>query len=306
MSSFLARSRVLLFLLAIGVLVVAPQRGLDAAASEVRRTVDADPRGVVSIESFAGRVVVEGGDAARVEVDAVLARPGDELRLERQGARVRIEVESAARKGPATAELRVVVPRGSRLEIGSLSAEVEIRGLTGTVEVETVSGTLRLRGRPSEVRVETVSGTVDIADGAGRVRVESVSGPIEIAGAAPRVEARSVSGPVALRSSVPIEHVELGTVTGRLELDAASVGARARIDLESHSGSVRLAWPADASARVEVETFSGLVESAWPSAETSGGRIGPGSNQTFQIGEGAGAAAISIETFSGTIAIARR
>src|SRR5207253_1226777 len=71
-------------------------------------------------------------------------------------------------------KLRVEVPRGSRLDLSSMSGDV-IAQRIGDVRVRTMSGDVKLAG-VAKVDVQTISGDAHIEDASGPVRLHTVAG----------------------------------------------------------------------------------------------------------------------------------
>ncbi len=286
-------------ILAAGLWLLLP--ALLVADAEVERTVDAAPGGRVEISNVAGSVRVIGWDRDQVQVDATLGQGVEELVVERSGDTVEIEVRPARRsRWAASARLEVRVPRGSELEVDTVSAGVEVAEVAGRVKAESVSGSVEVAGGPAAVDVETVSGSIEADVQTGRVAVETVSGSVKLSGTIGEVEIETVSGRIGVASAA-LRRAELSTNSGRIGLAGALEG-RAQIRAGSHSGSIELALPASTSARFEVSTFSGRIDNQLgpPPKKT---RYGPGKELEFALG--GGEARVTVETFSGSVTLRR-
>ena len=102
------------------------------------------------------------------------------------------------------ADLEIQVPDGARVEIESISADLDLEQVRGSVSVESVSGRVRIRSAVSELEVASISGSVDIVNDASLRRgdFESVSASVDLKTAIDtdgRVDAESVSGTLTLR-----------------------------------------------------------------------------------------------------------
>ena len=294
------RTRTAFALTLAGFLLLALAAG---AQTEVERRVPAAPGGTVVIENVSGSVVVTGWDNREVEVTGTLGRDVEELTVESEGNTVEITVEVGRGSGrrQSSAQLEVRVPRGSHVEVETVSADVTVSGVDGELALETVSGAIRVDGAPREVAAESVSGNVEIeADGA--VSVETVSGNIDIRGARGTLEAESVSGNVTVAAE-DLERAEIASVSGRIDLEISLAG-RATLEIESHSGGVELALPASTSARFEVETWSGRIDNQLGPPARKVGRYTPGYELKFSVG--GGDARITIESFSGDVVLRAR
>ncbi len=172
-------------------------------------------------------------------------------------------------------EVSIAVPRGTRVRLGTVSADGLLAGVHAPAEVRTVSGSLVLDGVEAAVSARTVSGRIDVRSARGPLSGESVSGSLTVQGAhvpeltlktvsgsltvdlhggASQISATSVSGDFTVR-------IPWGTgyrfgaqsVSGHLVADGARVGDRApgRTKGEARDG--------DESVRVDAKSVSGDV-----------------------------------------------
>ena len=260
----------LILILALSVLV-APAVLAD---QPIERTATLAPDGQIEISIVSGSLAITGWDRDEIHLEGTLGSRVEELRLKVKGDRAVIDLELPDKvRGDVSVELVVQVPTGSSLEIETVSADVEIVGVTGELELASVSGGIRCRGPVAELEVATVSGD------------------IELESTADEIEAASVSGDLDLTAERFVE-VELETVSGDIELRGA-LSPEARIEIESFSGEVTLTVPADTSARWEASSFSGHIRSDFSDA----------SGKSFELETGDGDAEVSLISFSGDILI---
>ena len=127
-----------------------------AAQTEVERRIEAAPGGTVTIENISGSVAVSGWDGTEVEVTGTLGRDVEELLVERDGNTVEIVVEVARGRGhkQSSAHLEVRVPRGSDVEVETVSADITVSGVDGELSLEAVSGNVTVEGAPRQVTAE--------------------------------------------------------------------------------------------------------------------------------------------------------
>lgn len=273
-----------------------------SAQTEYERRFDAPAGGAVEISNVAGSVTVVGWDRKEVEVRGVLGRGVDGVDASSRGGTLRIEVGHRSRDGHAgSAELEIRLPRGSRLAIESVSAEVQVSGVDGDLDLESVSGSLAVRGRPRSVDAQTISGDVDIEGASESVAAESVNGTIVVRGGV-EIEADSVSGSIRLPDVEGVQRVDLGVVSGRIEL-SGSLAKGAEVEISSHNGSIDVTLPAEVSARFEVTSFSGRIDNELgPPARRQ--RFSPA--QELEFTAGSGDAHVRIESFTGGVSLRKR
>jgi hypothetical protein len=244
-----------------------------------------------------GRIDVEGTDetGASLEIRYLDRRegPGSEdpvadgaVEVSHVESGLVVRVVDTGRRGPVDLvrafrrprlEVRLRLPRASRLEVESVGAPVRIAGCRGDQVVSTVTGDVR----STEVH--------------GRVTVRTVSGSIEVSGATVRADTSTTSGRVRI-DAVHVEEVQARSVSGRLEL-AAGLSPDHEHRLESLSGAVD----------IETSTSATVV------ARTGSGRLVAGDDvqRTQWHGAsalvcGAGETIVHVRTVSGDIALRRR
>jgi len=250
-------------------LAVAPRDRLTAQSKpdfEFRRELAQGKRFYLS--DIIGDVSVVGGSGRTVEVTALkkAGRHGepDDVTIEiielddgvalcvrypaeRSGRRAS---EKALAKNPCSWEGRwsgngerndtevqftVRVPAGLRLHIGTVSGDVDARGLEGELELHSVSGDVALEGgKGPSIDLETVSGDVHLLD----VTSREVSG-------------HTISGEIVFRGPVQ---------------DAGSY------DFATTSGDIDLALPQRPNATLSAATFSGGFSSDLPTNQEAGRR----------------------------------
>ena len=195
----------------------------------------------------AGRIDVETveGEETRVELEAGSGGVEEEAVISAHGSDVVVEIEERRllflRMAPDV-RVRVTCPSGARLEIKSVSADVDARGAFGTSEVKTVSGDVELERVDGELAVKTVSGDVVVAAVGWRATVQTVSGDVRLDEAGGPVTAQTVSGDVRL-ASVREGAVTLKSVSGDMHVGIRS-GSSLWVDAKSVSG--------DTSSELEV------------------------------------------------------
>lgn len=134
------------------------------------------------LKSVSADVTVEGWDEDRLKVES-----------EAGMTRVR-EREDIVMVRAIAGDFRIRLPREARLELTTVSGDVQVRGTGGRFGLKGVSGDVTLEGFAGEVRVQTVSGDVRLRRVEGRLEVESKSGDVSLSAAGP------VSGSLASKS----------------------------------------------------------------------------------------------------------
>lgn len=290
------------YLLALTLLVASAAASAGTPIDQTRN-VAADAR--IEIGNVKGAVHVTAWDRNQVHITGTLGKGAQPLQIEQEGHTLRIQVKAPKDKGwfhwhgdsdmePST--LDVKVPRGASLEVDTVSATADIRGLSGgTIEANSVSGDVRIDADSPKVEVDAVSARVELSGHMRQANIQTVSGDI----VAPQVreggDLETVSGQIRL-SGGPYARVTMNTVSGDIDVKGA-LAPQGRIEIDSVSGDVSMDLPAALSAQMRVSTFSGSIHSAFGTVVEK--RHGPGSALESTIGSGDGR--IEVQTFSGDV-----
>lgn len=299
------RWAVLAAALAVPMFASAQQKSNTWTQSYGRTSIDTivplNSNGTVDLSLISGTIDVSAWSRDQVKIEATTERGS--LRFTASRSRVGLSVDHEERRGnyrSGRTIYKVVVPRGARLIMATVSGPITAKGVGGDIKAESVSGTIEIEDAGS-LKVESVSGGVRVRNVRGRANGESVSGHVIMENVRGDVEAGSVSGPIRL-SGISAKSVSASTVSGPIQF-SGGVDPAGRYEFESHSGTIRLALPEDAGARLSLETFSGSFRSDFPVTLTGDGGFGSGRSAEARIGRGN--ARIEAQTFSGSILIIR-
>jgi hypothetical protein len=258
-------------------LPVAAQQSVDET-----RAVAADA--AITVSTISGSVRVSGSDRADVRITGTLGRGIEKLEVTGSGSRLEIRVVYPHDcHDCGDANLEISVPAGSRPEVQTVSADIDVSGVKG------------------EVRIESVSGDVTLAT-SGDVRAKTVSSTLKVRGGGPRIEATSVSGDVQVTAG-PLDDAELETVSGDIRVES-ELAPRARLEAHTVSGEVELRLPASTGATFEAESFSGSIRTELGSEAQTTSEHGPGHKLHFATGDGA--ARVYLKSFSGDVRILKK
>ncbi len=274
------------------------------AQERVDQKRPASPNGTVEISNVSGSVKVTGWDRAEVAVTGTLGKGTERLEFSGSGERtvVKVVLPHLSTRHVEGSDLEIKVPGGSSLEADTVSAEITVDNVAGTVRAHTVSGGVTIAGSPREFQAKTVSGEIEITATSAPGRASSVSGRVTLRGVAGDVEARSVSGNVVVTGG-EASRVELETTSGDIRFDAA-LGKDGSLEAKSVSGTVELALPAATAAHFDVTTFSGDITNDFGPAARRTSEYGPGKELSFSTG--GGGVRIVAKSFSGSVVLRKR
>jgi DUF4097 and DUF4098 domain-containing protein YvlB len=155
-------------------------------------------------------------------------------RAQRRSDLDRIEVETSQRgevviiatKRPrgltnSWVALEITAPPGTRVDVGSGSGSVEVRGLSGDLNVDTASGSVEIVDVTGKIDAHSSSGRIEVRGGRGRVRLDTGSGSIRYEGE-PQGNCRFETGSGSITLELPADlnmEVEAETGSGEIDVD---------------------------------------------------------------------------------------
>jgi DUF4097 and DUF4098 domain-containing protein YvlB len=277
-----------------------------ALGETVDRTVDVSPAPLVSIENLTGSVKITGWERSQVRVTGTLGEDVEELEIHHDDNEVHIEVEvdedDMGRNKKIESHLEISVPWSADLEVETLTASIEVSEVGGELELASTSADITVTGAPSAVEAESVSGSITVSGQGTPVEAESVSGNVTVRGGGEMIDASTVSGDIHVEAAA-VREASFESVSGSL-MFSGNLAERAELDAEVHSGKVILVLPADVSATFEIETFSGDIQNQFGAEPTRTSGFMP--SKSLEFDTGTGSAAVSIETFSGSVELKKQ
>lgn len=248
------------------------------------------------VDGFGGDIEVKtwSRSAVRVEAD-----PGPRTRLAIASSGSTVSLRAEGRRGPpANTDLIITVPVSMGLDLSGVNSSVKVVGVRAPITVETVQGDVDVEGGEGNVSLRSVQGEVTLKGAKGRIEVHSVNEDVTVTDASGEITAETVNGEIVLER-VEASNLTATTVNGDVAYDGP-IRNGGQYSLSSHNGDVTIAMAPSASALVTVSTFSGDFESDFPITlrETRKGR-------RFSFSLGGGSAQVSLESFQGTVRLAR-
>jgi len=202
--------------------------------------------------------------------------------------RAGIDTGGATSTGPAddrtvlgaSSAIRLRVPIGTDVTIGSASGSVTLVGPLGVVRIttasgnvdaadvasidaRTISGRLRVGTARGPVRLRAKSATIRIGRADGEVRAATVSGGVHVDDARGGVTAKTVSGRIEAVLGEAHDAV-LETVSGRVTVRVPE-GARPDVHVKSLSGKRRIECETGEDLTLTIRTISGSITVRGPS-----------------------------------------
>ncbi|MFN2182916.1 MAG: DUF4097 family beta strand repeat-containing protein [Anaerolineae bacterium] len=266
---------------------------------EIDRTYDVGLAPQLTIDSFAGSIVVRAGEGSQIRVMATRHAPSaSDLES--------VEVDIQPREGGfavvtrnprllmnAWVRLELVVPVGTSFDVRTSSGGVELSGLRGGGKAETSSGRVTARNMIGTVSLHTSSGGMSVYGFEGDLQVHVSSGSIEVDSMDGNLDAHTSSGGIDVRGAQG--WVQLETSSGTIDYQGVPVGD---CRFKTGSGSIELRLPPDLDAQVDLHTNSGSVKVGFPvegggTRQTVTGVIGSGGDASIYARTGSGGISLS-------------
>ncbi|MGZ4676001.1 MAG: DUF4097 family beta strand repeat-containing protein [Acidimicrobiia bacterium] len=189
----------------------------------------------VRVTASSGRIEVTAEDRGDIAVERGQDHPMGGI-LEVQGA---------------SSGVRLRVPVGTDLVVGTHSGRVDLHGELGEVRITTRSGAVTIE-RCRDLDARTVSGRIDVGTVTGDARLKAASGRITVGRVGGELHATSVSGRVEIGDADG--EVRVTSVNGRVEV---GLNGSAPVRCETVSGAICLEVPATARPHTSLRSVSG-------------------------------------------------
>lgn len=279
------------------------------------RTLTIGQTGSLDLKNVSGDITVNagGGRAATVEItrtsrgrtdaDAKLGLSQVTVDVRQTGNRATVQTRYPDSRRPpysVSVSYAVTAPAGTRVTIGSISGDADIKGIHGDLSVNVVSGEVTIADAARVALAKTISGDVTVTGAVtdGTIETGSISGDITLRQVrARRITASVISGSVTAED-VTCDAAQIGTTNGEVTF-AGPLARRGRYELKSFSGDVRFRPTGNVGFELEANTFSGRVQIDPPLAL----RNASTSRRAVRGTVGDGSAVVTITTFNGNVRI---
>ncbi|WP_051619963.1 DUF4097 family beta strand repeat-containing protein [Haematomicrobium sanguinis] len=239
----------------------------------------------LSVKLIAGRIDVVGHEAedVRIEISEVKGQP---IEVRQDGSSLSISHLSRAGtwferlftdgfRGTMndSAVVTVLVPRRISADIGTISADGMLSGVSGAQSLKTVSGAILTSETAGDLRINMVNGDISVQRHRGTLSAKATNGEITASGDMTDVNAKTVNGDVTLDLEGAPPSVTIKTVSGNalvripegvgVALVAKTVSGRVTmgsLDSQSTNGKVEVSeGPASPRTHLSFGSVSGNV-----------------------------------------------
>ncbi|MEO5580530.1 MAG: DUF4097 family beta strand repeat-containing protein [Gemmatimonadaceae bacterium] len=256
--------------------------------------------GAIRIYNLVGSVRVLGWNRDSVAVRGEVGK-SNSLHMGGGRAGMKMFVEGADERNPQPAHIEVLVPMRSKVWIKTATADVDVSGVSGSLDIYVVGGAIRVTGSPADLNAEAIDGSIQITGSPSWVRAKSASGSVTLRGSSADVTLSTVSGGIAVEGTA-FERAKFETVTGNIGF-AGSFKRGGAIDFETHGGGIDIGIPSGSPADFDIVSIAGAINNRLTSQAVLAGRYGRGAE--LSTSNAGGGARVSIRSFKGQVTLRR-
>jgi hypothetical protein len=249
----------------------------------------------LEVDNFAGDIQVRAWSRDALRIEASHSRR-TRVDIDREGQIIRLT--AVGRMVPSSIDYRLTVPVWMALDLHGMSAEIDVSGTKASVTAKSVNGDVRIQGGSENVSGSSLQGEVEIIDAKGRVEASSLNQGVKLRGIDGDVVAESMNGMILL-DKVDSKSLEASSVNGTIVF-LGSMVSDGVYSLSTHNGSVIVGLAEKPDVTVSVSTFSGGFSSSFPVTLERGRR-----GKRFNFTLGSGGAKLELESFQGSVQLAR-
>jgi DUF4097 and DUF4098 domain-containing protein YvlB len=272
-----------------------------SAQTKVTRGLHLDQTGAVRIFNLVGSVRVTGWNRDSVALRGVLGK-GNRLYMGGSPQGMKMGVEGTDDRNPAPADIEIMVPARAKVWVKTATANIEVSGVTGSLDLYVVSGDIRVNGSPADINAEAIDGSITIVGSPGWVRAKSASGNVTLDGSSPDATVSTVSGKIDV-DGTRFEKAKFESVTGSIRF-AGSFQRGGLVAFDTHSGPVEIGIPAGSPADFDIISIAGKITNRLTSKPAVAGRYGRGSELRLESGDGG--VSVTVRSFKGPVTLLRK
>jgi DUF4097 and DUF4098 domain-containing protein YvlB len=264
------------------------------AAPQTDETVAAQRGGRLTINNFAGEVIIHSWDKDSIHVVG-RHQPKTKVRIRPTGSGYAIDT-SGYMGAPGSVDLDITAPAWMPVKVEGTYNFITIDGSQAEVSAETVQGDVIVKGGSGVVTAKSVQGEVQVEGAKGKVTVSSVNEQIKITDTSGEISAETVNGAITM-SGIDSKSVDATTVNGTIRYEGRLADG-GHYSFGTHNGDLLVTVPENSNATFTVRSYNGGFSTDLP-MEYDRSKMNRGRRTTLTLGNGS--ADVSLETFGGGI-----
>ena len=270
------------------------------AQGKIIRGLPLNADGSVRIYNLVGSVRITAWNRDSVAVRGSLGK-GNTLHMGGGRTGMKMFVEGVDERNPQPAHIEVSVPARSKVWVKTVAADVDVSGVTGSLDIYVVGGAIKVAGNPADLNAEAIDGAITITGSPAWMRAKSASGAVTLRGSSKDVTLSTVSGGISVEGG-GFERAKFETVTGNIGF-AGTFERGGAIDFETHGGAITVGIPSGSPADFDIVSIAGSIRNGLTSQAVLAGRYGRGAE--LMASNAGGGARVSIRSFKGPVTLRR-
>ena len=262
-------------------------------APQTDETVAVQRGGRLSVNNFAGEVIIRTWDKDSVRV---VARHQPRAKVSVRPTSAGLSVSSSGSAGPASVDYEITAPAWMPMRIEGTYNFVTVEGSQAEIVANTVRGDVIIKGGTT-VTAKSVEGEVQVENARGKVTVSSVNERIRITNTTGEITAETINGGITM-TGIDSKSVEASTVNGTISYEG-KLADGGRYVFGTHNGDVVMGIPENSNATFTFRTYNGSVSTDFTLEGFNRDDVRRGRRVTATLGNGS--ADVNLETFGGAI-----
>jgi DUF4097 and DUF4098 domain-containing protein YvlB len=282
--------------LALAVTLAQAPDARQAQPPQTDKTVPAPRGGRLTINNFAGEVVVHTWNNDTIHV---VARHQSRTTVNIRQTEAGVVISASGTHGPqGSVDYDITAPGWMPIKVDGQFNFITIDGAQAEVSAESVRGDIVIKGGTGYVTAKSIQGEIAVEGARGKVNVSSVNEGIKISDTSGEITADSVNGAITM-TRMDSKSVEASTVNGNITYEGTLPDGGHYV-LTTHNGDLLLAVPETASATFTVRTYNGDFSTDLP-LQGKQDELHRGKRVTLTLGKGS--ADVNLESFGGEIRV---
>ncbi len=298
------------------------------AGTKIDQVLDVSKTADVSIHDQHGNIKVKAWDKGKVKVSGELSRRARDFTFESHGNTVTFDVIyddkwdwNRKSANEDNSNLVFYVPRGSELQVNSITGDISVTGVEAGANIETVNGAITAEKLKDRVRLQSVNGNISAANNQGKIDIETVNGAVSDKGSSGTLRLRTVQGNVTCKSTYldvaveivngnllldldKIDELVVESVNGRVDV-ALDLNRKGDVSVSGVNGTINLDFNKAVDAEFEIDTaVGGSITNKLTDDQAEKQKFLPGSSLGFSTGDGSGD--VEVTTVNGNVKVGYR
>jgi DUF4097 and DUF4098 domain-containing protein YvlB len=280
---------------AIAAALTVPVQAREMRAPQTDQTVTVVKGGRLTIENFAGEVVVRSWERDSVRVQA---RHGQRVKVNVRNTQgnVRVSADSA---GHGSVDYEISAPAWMPVKIEGTFIFISVEGSQSDVSAETTRGDIVIKGGSGTVVAQSIEGEVVLEGVRGRITASSVNEGVRISDASGEISVESSNGDIRL-TRIKSPNVEASTINGDIVFEGPPAD-RGRYRFTTHNGDITAVIPESSNVTFVVRSYQGRFSPSIKLAGPPRADVRQGRRTNYTLGTGS--AEMEMVTFGGSIRV---